>query len=729
MGSSNIPLGILFVFMLALLIPSQLLGLPILYQGGQQGAIGPLSNGNMAALKGEIDEARRNHPESLLFSTGSVLGSTLACQENGGQNLFAIMNRCGFDAMALGPHDFFAGFPSLLQRLVDVHFPVVLTNVTFDATQEQPARDTSGIKPYIRIERSGKSILVFGAICPMVEKDWPGWDPTVHLEDPVKSLEKYEEEARKADFVVLLANVSFRDCVILLKKLRWINLILANPMGPDEVFFGESLDFSLRDGRRICWTLPGNPRPNSLDIQFGSGKPVIGSPGPEPRAQAEDDQEIAEEVRQSEEAIKEKFSGILTRLTPDEMAHSIETILNGLRTQMGAELAILATSAFGKSKGQFSSADLSEMEIRSVFPFPDRAALLQVDGTVIQNLWRRRNEHLLNETGISLAGIREVDGRLIVNGRVLNPKDKYKVATSEYLARGGFSLFSPDTSGLRPETIPELLIQCFTAKSNDRQVLVRRLESKPIVKQNFSVSGSYNQHSFSSGAAKYQYSDPKAAYRGSDIPGLVGNKHRQRSALLRWQGTILAPDYEWLSRLESAYGDFKEYKSVDKWNFTLRYRRTSFAPKWLPFGEMTLAGTNLKPEVDGKRLPLFGKAVIGLARKNDQNLHLFAGLGKIYRFSVDGRPENLGLNLGYEYTAKMLGKAQFSSIFSYFTSPEKDKVTTFEGFGELKVPIFSRLSAQFRYGVFGWRDSTLGTIANRTEAFGGFSYDLSLRRF
>lgn len=729
MRFQRIPVVFLLVFGWLLIPPAHLFGLQILYQGGIQGAMGPLSKGNLAALKGEVDLARQQNPETLLFSTGSVLGATLDCQENGGQHLFSIMNRCGFDAMALGPHDFFAGFPNLAQRLSELQFPAVLTNVSFKPGTGKPFPDVSTIKPYLLLNRFGKNIMVFGAICSTVEKDWPGWDPAVHLENPIESLEKYESEARKADLVILLANISFRDCVVLLKKLHWVHLILTNPMGPDEVFFGESLDFSLRDGRRICWTLPGNPRPNALGIQFKNDKPYIGAANPEPSAQAEDDREIAQEINHSEEAIGEKYSRTLTRLSPDEIEHSIETLLNAIRTELGAELAILATSAFGGMAGKPLSADLSEIEIRSVFKFPDHAALLQVEGATIQNLWNRRNEHLLNETGISLAGIREVGGRLIINGRVLNPKDKYKVATSEYLARGGFSLFTPDTAGLMTETIPDLLIRHFSLKTDARKTLVRRLESKPIVKQSFSLSGSYNQQSFSSGAANYQYSDPEALYSGSDIPGLVGSKFRMRTALMRWQGTILAPDYEWLSRLDSTYGNYKDYKNVDKWNFTLRYRRTSFAPEWLPFGEMTLAGTNLKPHVAGKSLPLFGKTVIGLARKGDKNIHLFAGLGKIYRFSVDGRPENLGLNLGYEYTGKVLGKSEFNSMFTYFTSPEKDKVTTFEGYGELKVPIFSRLSAQFRYGVFGWRDSTIGKLADRTEAFAGFSYDLSLRRF
>ncbi len=719
--------GLMHLLFLITLCPAS--GLQLLYQGGLEGAMGPLAGGNMAVLKGEVEAARAKEAETILVSPGSMLGSTLDCNQDKGRQMFSIMNDCGFDVMALGPHDFVYGLETLLERSAEASFPVVLTNVTFVPQKGIGLPDVSAIKPYVMLNRFGKKIMVLGAICPTVEKDWPAWDTRIHLEPPLASVQKYEAEARNADLVVVLTNISFRDSILFLKKVKWVNLIIGNPMGPDEVFYGECLDFSLRDGRSICWTLHGDPRAGSVSLRQADRNWEIGSARPERLLEGSEDAETARRIRASEDAILATYSRTLATLTASESEDSIGTLLDAIRTRLGAELCIIPTSAFGSMKGKKLSPNLSEVEIRSVFHFPDRAAMLRVDGTTISNIWKRRNEPLVNETGISMAGIKEDKGRLIVNGRLLNPKDSYNVATTEYLARGAFSLLTPDISALRRETIPEVLIEFFSKNSKERRKSVERLENRPIIKQALSVRGSFSQVSFSNAARNYQYTDPKALYPNSDIPNLVGAEHLARNAMLHWEGTILSPDHEYFARFDTMYKDFKEYKAADNWNFTLRYRRNDSEPKWLPYGELDLFGTNLKPDIAGHKRPLFGKVVLGMAHKDDRDLRLFAGIGKIYRFSMDGRPENAGVNLGYEYTGKVGKNATVDSIFTHFSSFEKDKLSTFDGNIGLKIPIFARLSAEFRYYLFGWRDSTIGGTALRTETFSGLSYDLTLRHF
>ncbi|OQA06327.1 MAG: Trifunctional nucleotide phosphoesterase protein YfkN precursor [bacterium ADurb.Bin374] len=719
--------GLVCVLSLIVVCPAS--GLQIMYQGAIQGAMGPLSGGNMALLKGEVDAARAKERETLLVSPGSILGATLECGRDKGKQMFSIMNECGFDVMTPGQHDFVFGLDTLLERSSEVGFPLVLTNVTFEPQPGADVPDTSAVKPYVMLERFGKKIMVFGVICPTVEKDWPGWETRIHLEQPLESVQKYEAEAKHADLVIVLANLSFRDSILFLKKLKWVNLIIGNPMGPDEVFYGECLDFSLRDGRRICWTMNGNPRAGSVSLRSVDGLWEIGSARPEPLLGHSEDVETARRIKAVEDEILATYSQTLATLTDSESEDSIGTLLNAVRTELGTEICIIPTSAFGSMKKQNLSANLTEIELRSVFHFPDRAAMMRVDGATIAKLWKRRNEPLVNETGISMAGIKEEKGRLIVNGRVLVPHDAYKVATTEYLARGAFSLLKPDVSGLRRETVQDVLVEFFSKSAEERRTAVNRLEHRPIVKQTLSVRGSYSQVSFSDAVRGYQYSDPKALYPNSDIPNFVGAEHLARNAMVHWEATSLTPDHEYFARFDTTYKDFREYKAADNWNLTLRYRRNDAEPKWLPFGELNLFGTNLEPDVAGHKRPLFGKVVLGMARKDDRDLRLFAGVGKIYRFSMNGRPENAGVNLGYEYTGKVGKNATLDSVFTYFTSFDNDKLTTYDGNIGLKIPIVSRLSAEFRYYLFGWRDASIGGTALRAETFSGLSYDLMLRHF
>lgn len=719
----------MFLMMFALWIP-QAFALNVLYQGGIEGSIGPLTGGNMAAFKGEVDDCKRSNPESLLVSCGNMLGPSLVSVGDGGKTMVRLMNECGFDVVAVGPNEFFAGFSTLLERIHEARFPVVLTNVSFGCAEGTEAPDTSLIKPFVWLERGGKKILVFGTICPTVEKDWPAWSCSVHLSNPVEALEKYRDEAAKADLVILLSNVSFRDTVILMQRLKWVNLVITNPMAPDEVFFGESLDFALRDGRRICWTLPNNPLPGCVSIEGGAAGNIPGAARPEPNSANPPDSGIAALVEAAEGAITASLSHQIAELSQPEISDPVAALLDALRGSLNAEIALMTEISLAQVVKNGLPKNLTEIEIRSAFTFPDKVALVPVAGAKLREIWNRRNDPHFAGAGLKFAGITEKDGKLIVNGRLLNPNDIYRVATTEYLARGGFTLLTPYPAGVRNETVVNLWVRFFAQKPGERAKIVRRVEKKPISKQILTLRGSFSQLDFSDEAAKYQYSDPKASYTGSDIPELVGARYRQKTFGLHWEGSSLKPDAELLGRFDSTYAQFKDYKQVDKWSSTWRYQKTSFNPRWLPFVEVDLAGTNLKPDMAGKRHPFLGKAVVGLARKNDDHLLLFAGLGRVFQFSADGAPQSNGVHLGYEYSCKIGGKMEFSSLFSWFSSPERDKVLTFDGNAGLKFPIFRQLSAQIRYSMFGWRDSTVGGgTATRAETFTGLTYDLSSRRF
>ena len=243
------------------------------------------------------------------------------------------------------------------------------------------------------------------------------------------------------------------------------------------------------------------------------------------------------------------------------------------------------------------------------------------------------------------------------------------------------------------------------------------------------MSGSYDQLAFSDGASGYQYRDPKAAYTGSDIPGLVGARHLRRTFNLDHEAVLDHPNADSMLRITSAFWEMEPYKLSDSWQILARHTKKALDPGIFPFFELQLTGAHFQPEIGGKDRPLFGKAVAGMTWKTSDRMRLFLGLGHLQRFSVDGKPGNTGLNLGFELSGKLRPELTLSTAFDGFMTRDSAKIQTFDGNVQLKAQLFKRFSVIMRETFFGWKDASIGRMGTRRETFTGLGYDLTLRNF
>ena len=107
---------------------------------------------------------RQNHdrnPEgTLILSAGDMFQGSMLSTVLKGKPVTAAMNDIGFDAMALGNHEFDWGIKTLqgLKDLAD--FPFLAANLFDRRTGEQP----EGIEPYVVIKRQGTTIGIIGLI-------------------------------------------------------------------------------------------------------------------------------------------------------------------------------------------------------------------------------------------------------------------------------------------------------------------------------------------------------------------------------------------------------------------------------------------------------------------------------------------------------------------------------------------------------------------------------------
>lgn len=114
--------------------------------------VDPASNvSGSAYLAALVEQERARNPQgTLLLSAGDMFQGTPISNVFRGEPMIAAMNAIGFDAMALGNHEFDWGMDALQALRQKALFPFLTANIA-DSAGKGPA----GAVPYVVVERKG----------------------------------------------------------------------------------------------------------------------------------------------------------------------------------------------------------------------------------------------------------------------------------------------------------------------------------------------------------------------------------------------------------------------------------------------------------------------------------------------------------------------------------------------------------------------------------------------
>jgi 2',3'-cyclic-nucleotide 2'-phosphodiesterase/3'-nucleotidase len=116
-----------------------------------------------------------------------------------------IMNAMGYDAMAIGNHEFDWGLDTLFARMRQARFPFLSSNIYERATRER----VSWATPYILVERDGLKIGIIGITTPSAAyTTLPGNVAHLEFRDPTEIVNAIVPEVRAAgaEIVVVLSH-------------------------------------------------------------------------------------------------------------------------------------------------------------------------------------------------------------------------------------------------------------------------------------------------------------------------------------------------------------------------------------------------------------------------------------------------------------------------------------------------------------------------------------------
>ena len=127
-----------------------------------QGGTTSFSQGGLIAMAQQIERLRAKAPDrTLLVDAGDAWQGTYISNENKGQAITQIMSLLGYDAQAVGNHDFDWGQDVLKQRTQEASFPFLCANCV-DASGAVPAY----LKPYAVKDLGIVKVAMIGLILP-----------------------------------------------------------------------------------------------------------------------------------------------------------------------------------------------------------------------------------------------------------------------------------------------------------------------------------------------------------------------------------------------------------------------------------------------------------------------------------------------------------------------------------------------------------------------------------
>ncbi|MCH6554289.1 MAG: metallophosphoesterase, partial [Acidobacteria bacterium] len=161
----------------------------------------------LAKVSAYVRQVRARQPNTLLVDCGDTFQGTplayLAAEKHAEEPnpVVAAMNAMGYDAMAIGNHEWNFGLHTLWRLKEEAQFPILGANVA--STYHDRLRD---FKPYVIRRVGGVRVALLGLVTPSI----PRWDPPEHLvgyefRDPVEVASKLVPQLRrKADVIVVL---------------------------------------------------------------------------------------------------------------------------------------------------------------------------------------------------------------------------------------------------------------------------------------------------------------------------------------------------------------------------------------------------------------------------------------------------------------------------------------------------------------------------------------------
>ena len=408
--------------------------------------------GGVARLATVVREVRASASHVLVTHGGDAISPSLLSSFDRGAHMIDLFNQVGFDAMVLGNHEFDFTPSVTVERIAEAGFPILSSNAV-----EPDGTLVDGVAENILVEVGRYKVGLFGLTTALT--------PMISSSDPVTfrpATETAAEQARKlrdagADLVVALAHTGHEEDESLMAQ-GVVDLLLSGHDHDMKVELGDDTAFVESGSQAEFVTIVEV----AMDTAEGRGGPRFAwepsvrivntvSVAPDPQLQASVDaylggleQELDVEIGSTAVELDSRRSVVRSR----ESAIA-NLVADAMRAATGADVALTNGGGIRADKVYPPGTTLLRRDIQSELPFGNKTILIEVTGAhllaALENgvsgleAGAGRFPHVSGMTfrfdASKLPGSR-VDG-VTVGGESLDPSRTYRLATNDFLGRGG----------------------------------------------------------------------------------------------------------------------------------------------------------------------------------------------------------------------------------------------------------------------------------------------------
>lgn len=262
----------------------------ILYTNDTHSRIDPLPHnaiefaglGGIAKRSSLVNKIRAETKNILLLDAGDVFQGTPWFEVYGGRVSFEMMSKMGYDAMAIGNHEFDLGLEGFAEAARFADFPFLAANYSARNTPLAPFVERQMVKELdgIKIGIFGIGIQLKNVVDPSLQGDVKYRDPVIISKRVVESLRDFNE----CDYVICLSHLGYQyegnqiDDLKLARSVPGIDLIIG---GHTHTFLDEPVSVENPNGSTTLVTQMGHSgiRLGRIDLTFArsSTAPVITS--------------------------------------------------------------------------------------------------------------------------------------------------------------------------------------------------------------------------------------------------------------------------------------------------------------------------------------------------------------------------------------------------------------------------------------------------------------------
>ena len=416
----------------------------------------------------------------LIIDAGDIFQGTLVGTRSDGEAIVRYMNLIGYDAVVPGNHDFDLGKDNLIELIKMSEFPWVSCNI-YD---KETGLRWEWVNPWVIKEIDGLKIGLTGATTRGTEyMSFPENIKGLEFQSEILNLQNCVDELREqnVDLVIAMVHAGLpydtREGYEQLQKETEESVLKSGHAGAMEIaHFVRGIDLLLgghiHKGYNEPWEDPKN---HTICIQnYGNGgnlgwidlnidmatRSIASYDFPADNSTLlllqEDefwpDSTVLNFIKSQQKIYEKGFKDVIgnsrTALSRSSIGESPmnNLITDAMRERVNADFAF---TNFGGIRANLKPGPITREDIFKVLPFGNQIATFIVDGTFLKNIIEKKVSG--GSRGLAISGGKVTinktlpDGERVVkieiNGELLDPNKKYRIATTDYLMEGNSGLY------------------------------------------------------------------------------------------------------------------------------------------------------------------------------------------------------------------------------------------------------------------------------------------------